>query len=80
MSADIAAIVHDAKNWRDNRDAIVRAAMMQLAQSGAALDFLSLQFALGAAFGEAAKQRATVFGCDQAWGLVARIQSIMEAP
>jgi hypothetical protein len=78
--ADIEARLADAENWRDQRDAIVTAAMTQLAQSGGAIDFLSLQFALGAAFGEAAKQRATIFGCDQAWGLLARIQSMMEAP
>ena len=78
--ADIEARLADAESWRDQRDAIVTAAMTQLAQSGGAIDFLSVQFALGAAFGEAAKQRATIFGCDQAWGLVARIQSMMEAP
>ena len=78
--ADIEARIADAEGWRDQRDAIVTAAMTQLAQSSGAIDFLSLQFALGAAFGEAAKQRATVFGCDHAWGLVARIQSMMEAP
>jgi hypothetical protein len=78
--ADIETRLADAEGWRDQRDAIVTAALTQLAQSGGALDFLSLQFALGAAFGEAAKQRATIFGCDQAWGLVARIQSQMEAP
>jgi hypothetical protein len=78
--ADIAARIADAEGWRDQRDAIVTAALTQLAQSGGAIDFLSVQFALGAAFGEAAKQRATIFGCDQAWGLVARIQSQMEAP
>ena len=78
--ADIEARIADAEGWRDQRDAIVTAALVRLAQSGGAIDFLSLQFALGAAFGEAAKQRATVFGCDQAWGLLARIQSMMEAP
>ena len=78
--ADIAARIADAEGWRDQRDAIVTAALTQLAQSGGAIDFLSLQFALGAAFGEAAKQRATVFGCDEVWGRIARIQSMMEAP
>jgi len=78
--ADIEARLADAEGWRDQRGAIVTAALTQLAQSGGALDFLSVQFALGAAFGEAAKQRATVFGCDEAWGRIARIQSMMEAP
>jgi hypothetical protein len=78
--ADIAARIADAGSWRDQRDAIVNAALIRLAQSGATIDFLSVQFALGAAFGEAAKQRATVFGCDEAWGRIARIQSMMEAP
>lgn len=78
--ADIEARLADAEGWRDQRDAIVNAALVRLAQSGGAIDFLSLQFALGAAFGEAAKQRATVFGCDEAWGRIARIQSQMEAP
>ena len=78
--ADIETRIADAEDWRDQRDAIVNAALMQLAQSGLAINFLSLQFALAAAFGEAAKQRATIFGCDQAWYLVARIQSQMEAP
>lgn len=78
--ADIAARVADAKGWRDQRDAIVRAALTELAQHGASLDFLSVSRALGAAFGEAARQRATVFGCDQAWGLLSRHQAMMEAP
>lgn len=78
--ADIAAQVDDARNWQENRDAIVRAALTELAQHGASLDFVSVSRALGAAFGEAARQRATVFGCDQAWGLLSRHQSMMEAP
>lgn len=78
--ADIAARIADAEGWRGQRDAIVNAALMRLAQSGGAIDFLSVQFALGAAFGEAAKQRATVFGCDEAWGRIARIQRMMETP
>jgi len=77
--ADIAAQVDDARNWRDNRDAIVRAALTELAAHGASLDFLSVQRALGAAFAEAARQRASAFGCDQAWGLLSRYQSMMEA-
>ena len=78
--ADIAAQVDDARNWQENRDAIVRAALTELATHGASLDFLSVQRALGAAFAEAARQRATVFGCDQAWGALSRHQSMMNAP
>jgi hypothetical protein len=78
--ADIASQVDDARNWQENRDAIVRAALTALAVHGASLDFLSVQRALGAAFAEAARQRATVFGCDQAWSLLSRHESMMEAP
>ena len=78
--ADIAAQVDDARNWQENRDAIVRAALTELAQHGAGLDFVSVSRALGAAFGEAAKQRAAVFGCDSAWYALTVQQSRMEAP
>lgn len=78
--ADIAPQVDDARNWQENRDAIVRAALTALAVHGASLDFLSVQRALGAAFDEAAKQRAAVFGCDSAWYALTVQQSRMESP
>lgn len=78
--ADIASQVDDARNWRENRDAIVRAALTDLAAHGVSLDFLSVQRALGAPFAEAARQRASAFGCDQAWGLLSRHESMMQAP
>jgi hypothetical protein len=78
--ADIAAQVDDARNWQESRDAIVRAALTELAQHGASLDFVSVSRALGAAFGEAARQRAEVCGCDGVWTALAIQQSRMEAP
>jgi hypothetical protein len=78
--ADIAARIADAEGWRDQRDAIVRAAMTQLAQSGAALDFLSLQFALAAAFNEAAQQELARQGAGVAWVVLARDAKRLSAP
>jgi hypothetical protein len=78
--ADTAARIADAEGWRDQRDAIVRAAMTQLAQSGGALDFLSLQFALGAAFGEAAQQELARQGAGVAWAVLARDAKRLSAP
>jgi hypothetical protein len=78
--ADIAGQVDDVGNWRESRDAIVRAALMELAQHGAGMDFLSVQRAIAAAFAEAAKQRGAVFGCDRVWSALVIQQSRMEAP
>jgi hypothetical protein len=78
--ADIEARIADAEGWRDHRDAIVRAAMTQLAQSGGTLDFLSLQFALAAAFNEAAQQELTRQGAGVAWAVMARDAKRLSAP
>jgi hypothetical protein len=78
--ADIAARIAGAEGWRDQRDAIVRAAMTQLAQSGAAIDFLSLQFALAAAFNEAAQQELARQGAGVAWVVLARDAKRLSAP
>ncbi len=78
--ADIAARIVDAEGWREQRDAIVRAAMTQLAQSGGALDFLSLQFALAAAFNEAAQQELARQGAGVAWAVLARDGQRLSAP
>ena len=78
--ADIAARVADAEGWRDQRDAIVRAAMTQLAQSGGAIDFLSVQFALAAAFKEAAQQELARQGAGVAWAVLARDAERLSAP
>jgi hypothetical protein len=80
VSADIAAIVHDAENWRDNRDAIVRAALQALAQSGGSLDFLTVQFALAAAFNEAARHEMTRQGSSIAWAVLKRNAERLSAP
>ena len=78
--ADIAARIADAEGWRDQRDAIVRAALTQLAQSNGALDFLSVQFALSAAFAEAARQEMTRQGSSIAWAVLARDAERLSAP
>ena len=78
--ADIEARIADAKGWRDQRDAIVRAAMTQLAQSGGTIDFLSLQFALSAAFKEAARQELARQGAGVAWAVLARDAERLSAP
>ena len=80
MSADIDAIVHDAETWRDQRDAIVRAALQALAQSGAGLDFLAMQFALAAAFDEAARHEITRQGSSIAWAVLKRNSERLSAP
>jgi hypothetical protein len=80
VSADIAAIVHDAENWRDNRDAIVRAALQALAQSGGSLDLLTVQFALAAAFNEAARHEMTRQGSSIAWAVLKRNAERLSAP
>jgi hypothetical protein len=80
MSADLPAIVHDAENWRANRDAMVRVAMQALAQSGAGLDFLGVQFALAAAFNEAAQQEMTRQGASVAWAVLKRNAERLSAP
>ena len=78
--ADIAERIADAEGWRDQRDAIVNAALMRLAQSGGAIDFLSVQFALGAAFGEAARQEMARQGAGVAWAVLARDAERLSAP
>jgi hypothetical protein len=78
--ADIAARIADAEGWRDQRDAIVNAAVMQLAQSGGAIDFLSVQFALSAAFKEAARQEMARQGAGVAWAVLARDAERLSAP
>jgi len=78
--ADIAARIADAEGWRDQRDAIANAAMTQLAQSGGAIDFLSLQFALAAAFNEAAQQELARQGAGVAWAVLARDAKRLSAP
>lgn len=78
--ADLPAIIHDAENWRDQRDAIVRAALQALAQSGAGLDFLAMQFALAAAFNEAARHEMTRQGSSIAWAVLKRNAERLSAP
>jgi hypothetical protein len=78
--ADLSAIMHDAENWRDQRDAIVRAALQCLAQSGAGLDFLAMQFALAAAFDEAARHEMTRQGSSIAWAVLKRNAERLSAP
>lgn len=78
--ADLSAIVHDAENWRDQRDAIVRAALRAMAQSGAGLDFLAMQFALAAAFNEAARQEMARQGSSIAWAVLKRNAERLSAP
>jgi hypothetical protein len=78
--ADIEARIADAEGWRDQRDAIVNAAMTQLAQSGGAIDFLSLQFALAAAFNKAAQQELARQGAGVAWAVLTRDAKRLSAP
>jgi hypothetical protein len=72
--------VHDAENWRDQRDSIVRAALQAMAQSGAGLDFLAMQFALSAAFNEAARQEMARQGSSIAWAVLKRDAERLSAP
>ena len=53
---------------------------MQLAQSGGSLDFLSVQFALSAAFKEAARQELARQGAGVAWAVLARDAERLSAP
>lgn len=78
--ADLAAVVVDAQNWRESRDAIVLAALTQLAQSGAGLDFLSVQFAVAAAFREAAQQEMMKQRSSIAWAVMARNAERLSEP
>lgn len=76
----VGAQVQEVLKWRESRDEIVRAALTELAANGASLDFLAMQRALGAAFGKAAEQRATIFGCDVAFGVLSQLESRMNHP
>lgn len=78
--ADISPILGDAENWRAQRDNLVLAALMSLAQDGGSIDFLAVQFALAAAFKEAARQELARAGSGQAWFVLARDAERLSAP
>lgn len=78
--ADISPLLADAANWRDQRDALVRAALNSLAEAGGQIDFLSVQFALAAAFREASKQEMARNGSNLAWFVLARDAERLSTP
>jgi hypothetical protein len=78
--ADISPMLHDADGWRNQRDTIVQAALMSLAMGGGQIDFLTVQFALAAAFKEAARQELARTGSSQAWFVLARTAERLSTP
>lgn len=73
-------MLHDAANWQDQRDSIVRAALISLALDGGQIDFLTVQMALAAAFKEAARQEMARTGSGQAWFVLARNAERLATP
>lgn len=78
--ADISPMLHDAATWRNQRDTIVQAALTSLAMDGGKIDFLAVQFALAAAFKEAARQEMARTGSSQAWFVLARNAERLSTP